>query len=140
MNFTINNLSIHVHAATDNAAPAQPTILAAFLRALHEPSETEEGADLAPQEPDTEERYASPTAPTAHPLAHDVPACVDAVEAFLAPTERFQCRTMKAINKAMTAKGFNLMTVATALHTMVEDDVVTTRRRRADGETLYSLA
>ena len=137
MNFTINNLSIHVHAATDNAAPAQPPILAAFLRAIHEPSETEEGADLAPQEPDAEERYA---APAVHPSAHDVPLCMGEVRTFLAPTERFQCRTMKAINKAMTAKGFSLQTVATALHALVEDDVVTTRRRRADGETLYTLA
>lgn len=135
MQITINNLIIHAHAATDTAAPEQPPILAAFLRAIHEPSETEECADLAPQEPATEERYAA-----SNPSAHDLPGCMYAVKEFLADTERFQYRTTSAINKAMTAKGFNLMTVATALRALVEDGGVTTRRRRADGETLYSLA
>lgn len=58
---------------------------------------------------------------------------------FLQPSEKFSSRTWSALHKAIAGNpGVTTAVLAQALNQLVSDGIVQTKRRRADGETLYS--
>ena len=58
---------------------------------------------------------------------------------FLQPTDQFSQRSWSALHKAVSVNhGVTTGVLALALSQLVSDGVVQTKRRRADGETLYS--
>lgn len=115
LNITITNLTINVTAG--QRRPAMSDLLESLLANLHIVPADENGK--------TDD---APAAQTVDTLKGDLVA-------FLQPTERFSLRTLSAVQKAFPDRA--LGDLKTALTELVEDGVLATKRRRADGETLY---
>lgn len=118
-NITINNL--HITVGTASSGSRMSDLLGALLGSIHLVPADENGKT---DEPSTEQA----AAPVVDTLKGDLVA-------FLQPTEQFSLRTLAAIQKAFPDRA--LADLNTALHELVEDNVLFTKRRRADGETLY---
>ena len=118
-NITINNLHITVGSASSGSRMSD--LLGALLGSIHLVPADENGKT---DEPSTEQT----SAPAVDTLKGDLVA-------FLQPTDEFSLRTLAAIQKAFP--GRTLSDLHTALHELIEDNVIATKRRRADGETLY---
>jgi hypothetical protein len=126
LNITITNLTINVTAG--QRRPAMSDLLESLFANLHIVPADENGkTDDAPAG-DTASTEAAPAAQTVDTLKGDLVA-------FLQPTDKFSLRTLAAIQKAFP--GRTLSDLHIALHELVEDNVIATKRRRADGETLY---
>lgn len=119
LNITITNLTINVTAG--QRRPAMSDLLESLLANLHIVPADENGKT---DEPNTEQ----PAAPAVDTLKGDLVA-------FLQPNDQFSLRTLAAIQKAFPDRA--LGDLNTALHELIEDNVLFTKRRRADGETLY---
>ena len=109
---TINNLHITVGAASSGSRMSD--LLGAMLGSIH----------LVP----ADENGNNDDAPVVDTLKGDLVA-------FLQPNEHFDLRTLAAIQKKFNSR--TLSDLHTALHELVEDNVLYTKRRRSDGETLY---
>lgn len=118
-NITINNLHITVGAASSGSRMSD--LLGAMLGSIHLVPADENGKT---DEPSTEQA----AAPAVDTLKGDLVA-------FLQPNDQFELRTLAAIRKAFPER--TLSDLHTALHELIEDNVLYTKRRRADGETLY---
>lgn len=118
-NITINNLHITVGAASSGSRMSD--LLGALLGSIHLVPADENGKS---DEPSTEQA----AAPVVDTLKGDLVA-------FLQPTDDFSLRTLAAIQKKFNTR--TLSDLHTALHELIEDNVLYTKRRRADGETLY---
>lgn len=119
INITINNLTINVTAG--QRRPAMSDLLESLLANLHIVPADENGK---PDEASTEQA----AAPVVDTLKGDLVA-------FLQPNDKFSLRTLTAIHKAFPDRA--LSDLNTALHELVEDNVIATKRRRSDGETMY---
>lgn len=129
MKVTIQNLTINIGHRT-----AEPTnLLESLLR----------NATLVPLDDELEDNQDTTceTDTQQAPLTQDElveRAKVQIVE-FLQPSDQFSQRTWSALHKAVSVNhGVTTGVLAQALNQLVSDGIVHTKRRRADGETLYS--
>lgn len=118
---TINNLHITVGAASSGSRMSD--LLGAMLGSIHLVPADENGKN-DDAHADTEQA----AAPVVDTLKGDLVA-------FLQPSGHFELRTLAAIQKKFNSR--TLSDLHTALHELVEDNVLYTKPRRSDGETLY---
>lgn len=131
MKVTIQNLTINIGHRT-----AEPTnLLESLLR----------NATLVPFDDELEDNQDTTceTDTQQAPLTQDElveRAKVQIVE-FLQPTDQFSQRTWSTLHKAVSVNhGVTTGVLPLALSQLVSDGIVQTKRRRADGETLYSTS
>lgn len=117
-NITITNLTINIGGGAQRSSTMSDLLASMISSAIISPAEEngntgEEPAEQAAQAVDT--------------LKGDL------VE-FLQP-DQYETRTLAAIQKAFSTRP--LFEIKAALHELIEENVVFTKRRRSDGETLY---
>lgn len=111
---TINNLTINVNGAPDHQENPFEALLAGLAIHAVRADGNEDASDLNKDEEST--------------LKYDLVA-------FLQPNDKFTFRTLSAIAKQFS--DYQLIELKTALDELVSEGAVATKRRRADGETLY---
>ena len=120
MTITINNLTINV---TGVASEERPSPFSALLATVLTATPRDERHEAQAAQADTQ------------PTPEYPDLVKDALVAFLQPCSKFTFRTLSAIIKAFPA--YQSVEIKEALDQLVQKGAVTTRRRRADGETLY---
>lgn len=142
MKVTIQNLTINIGHRT-----AEPTnLLESLLRNATlvstcyeqaQDADQDESAEHNANEYATGETQHNPTRTNEETVAKAKPHIVE----FLQPNEKFSQRTWSALHKAICGThGVYTHLLAQALRELVADGVVQTKRRRSDGETLYSTS
>lgn len=110
---SINNLTINVNGAPARQNPLEALLAGLAIHAVRADG-NEDASDLNKDEEST--------------LKYDLVA-------FLQPNDKFTFRTLSAIAKQFS--DYQLIELKTALDELVSEGAVATKRRRADGETLY---
>ena len=140
MKVTIQNLTINIGARTSEPSNLLESLLRnATLVSAYEgqsqDADQDESAEHDAQQDATGETQHNPTQTFEEMVAKAKPQIVE----FLQPNEKFSQRTWSALHKAICGThGVYTHVLAQALRELVAEGVVQTKRRRADGETLYS--
>ena len=137
MKVSIQNLTINIGSRT-----AEPSnLLESLLRNATLVSSYEEHIDIhghhdeSAEQDATGETQHNPTQTLEEMVGKAKPQIVE----FLQPNEKFSQRTWSALHKAICVDtDITTRVLAQALRELVAEGVVQTKRRRADGETLYS--